>query len=257
MNDEPMKATPEQPADLDYDPYDYKIDANPHPVWRRLREEAPLYFNERHQFYALSRYQDVLDGLQDWHTFSSAAGRCSRSSSRARQPNRRTKQRWAISGSMIFSDPPGHDIARHIVNREFTPRKVGHLEGRLRKLCRAFLDQLDGRSEFDFVGDFAGRIPPMIIGDLLGVPEEDQEQLGHWVDMFMYYDPSAETGETIQGVMQFNEIRAERDDEDGRVHERSHRRTQPRASRRHAFQVARRGGRAARRLDVAASTRAR
>ena len=49
----------------------------------------------------------------------------------------------------------------------------------------------------------------MIIGDLLGVPEEDQEQLGRWVDMFMHYDPSAETGETIQGVMQFNETRAE------------------------------------------------
>jgi cytochrome P450 len=200
---------PKQPADLEYDPYDYAIDRNPHPVWKRLRDEAPLYFNERHGFYALSRYQDVLEGLQDWHTFSSARGTVLE----IIQPGPPTAPADDAAvgglGSMIFSDPPGHDIARHIVNREFTPRKVAHLEGRLRKLCHTFLDQLDGRMEFDFVGEFAGRIPPMIIGDLLGVPEEDQEQLGRWVDMFMHYDPSAETGETIQGVMQFNDIRVE------------------------------------------------
>ena len=63
-----------QPADLVYDPYDYEIDRDPHPVWRRLRDEAPLYYNEQHDFYALSRYQDVLDALLDWHTFSSARG---------------------------------------------------------------------------------------------------------------------------------------------------------------------------------------
>ena len=68
-----MTSRPEVPADLHYDPYDYDTDRNPHPVWKRLRDEAPLYFNEQHGFYALSRYQDVLDGLLDWETYSSAA----------------------------------------------------------------------------------------------------------------------------------------------------------------------------------------
>src|SRR3954469_20885695 len=185
---------PEQPADLSYDPYDYEIDANPHAVWRRLRDEAPLYFNEKHSFYAVSRYQDVLDGLQDWKTFSSARGPVLELIAPGPPPESASEPVVGNLGSMIFSDPPGHDVARRIVNREFTPRKVARLEDRLRKLCQQSLDELDGRPEFDFLGDFAGRIPPMIIGEMLGVPEADQAQMGHWVDMFMHYDPSAETG---------------------------------------------------------------
>lgn len=199
---------PDVPPDLVYDPYDYEIDANPHPTWKRLRDEAPLYFNEQHGFYALSRYQDVLDGLLDWHTYSSARGTVLE----LIDPGPMTDdERSGVSGlgSMIFSDPPGHDLARKLVNRSFTPRAVSKLEDRLRDLCHRFLDQVDGRSEFDFLGDFAAKVPPMIIGQLLGVPEEDQEELGHWVDMFMHYDPAAETGDRIQGVMQSNPIRIE------------------------------------------------
>ena len=204
----PTVTIPEVPADLHYDPYDYDTDRNPHPVWKRLRDEAPLYFNEQHGFYALSRYQDVLDGLLDWETYSSARGTVLE----IIQPGPPAESPSAMVGnlgSMIFSDPPGHDIARRIVNREFTPKKVERLEARLRRLCREAFDALDGRTEFDFLGEFAARIPPMIIGEMLGVPEEDQEQLGRWVDMFMHYDPDAETGDTIQGIMQFNDIRIE------------------------------------------------
>ncbi|HEX9681704.1 MAG TPA: cytochrome P450 [Acidimicrobiales bacterium] len=202
------KTLPDVPGDLVYDPYDYEIDENPHPTWKRLRDEAPLYYNERHGFYALSRYQDVLDGLVNWETYSSARGTVLE----LIQPGPMTEEeRAGVSGvgSMIFSDPPNHDVARKIVNRSFTPRAISRLEGRLRDLCHRFLDDVEGRDEFDFLGDFAARMPPMIIGEMLGVPEEDQEQLGHWVDMFMHYDPEAETGDTIQGVMQFNPVRLE------------------------------------------------
>jgi cytochrome P450 len=207
-----VRTVPEQPADLVYDPYDYDIDRNPHPVWRRLRDEAPLYYNDRHRFYALSRYQDVLDGLLDYHTYSSARGTVLELIQPG-PPDDEVADRHHVGinslGSMIFSDPPGHDIARRIVNREFTPRKVSRLEARLRTLCREGLDAVAARAEFDFLSDFAARIPPMMIGEMLGVPEEDQEQLGRWADMFMHYDPSAETGETIQGVMQSNPTRIE------------------------------------------------
>ena len=118
----PTITIPQVPADLHYDPYDYDTDRNPHPVWKRLRDEAPLYFNEEHGFYALSRYQDVLDGLLDWETYSSARGTVLE----IIQPGPPAESPSAMVGnlgSMIFSDPPGHDIARRIVNREFTPRK--------------------------------------------------------------------------------------------------------------------------------------
>ena len=202
-----MTALPDVPDDLVYDPYDYEIDRNPHPTWKRLRDDAPLYYNEKHDFYALSRYRDVFEGLLDWRTYSSARGTVLELIRTG--PLAEGETGWAGLGSMIFADPPNHDIARKIVNREFTVRKVSRLEDRLRELCREKFAKVDGRSEFDFVGEVAGRIPSMIIGQMLGVPAEDQEQLGEWADMFMHYDPAAETGDTIQGVMQFNPIRAE------------------------------------------------
>ena len=57
-----------------YDPYDFEIDTDPYPIWRRLREEQPLYYNERYDFYALSRFEDVEPALVDWKTYSSAKG---------------------------------------------------------------------------------------------------------------------------------------------------------------------------------------
>jgi cytochrome P450 len=199
---------PDVPADLEYDPYDYEIDRDPHHIWRRLRDEAPLYYSPRYDFYALSRYDDVVAGLLDWHTYSSARGTVIE----IIQPGPITEaEREGIGslGMMIFSDPPSHDVARKIVNRSFTPRAVDRIEGRLRQLCGSFLDPLVEEGRFDYLGDFASVVPPMIIGELLGVPEEDQRQLGHWVDQFMHYDPEAETGDTIQGAMQFNDIRLE------------------------------------------------
>ena len=61
-------------SDVYYDPYDFEIDADPYPVWRRLRDEAPLYYNEQYDFYALSRFDDVERGLVDWDTYSSGKG---------------------------------------------------------------------------------------------------------------------------------------------------------------------------------------
>lgn len=202
-----LPTRPTQPDDLVYDPYDYDIDRNPHPVWTRMRDEAPLYFNERHGFYALSRYQDVLDGLTDWRTFSSGKGTVLELIDADDEGLAKGFSSDDL-GQMIFTDPPGHDVARKVVNRSFTPRAVSHLEQRIRDLCRLALDAVDP-SGFDFLEDFAGPIPAMVIGQMLGVPEEDQRQLGRWVEMFLFYDPAAETGGEIQGVRQFNPVRME------------------------------------------------
>ena len=87
---------------LYYDPYDFEIDNDPYPVWRRLREEAPLYYNEQHDFYALSRFEDVEQGLIDWERSARAAGTCSRSSRRTSSCRR----------DILFEDPPIHDVHR-------------------------------------------------------------------------------------------------------------------------------------------------
>jgi cytochrome P450 len=194
-------------VDVSYDPYDPVVDRDPHDTWRRLRDEAPLYRNERLGFYALSRYDDVLAGLLDWETYSSGRGTLLELiDPLAPDPGN------VVEGMpMIFSDPPYHDLLRGLVSREFTPRKMGRLEGRVRELCRRELDRVAGAgsSGFDFVADFAGPIPAMVIGELLGVPAADQRDLGHWADQLMHYDPELETGDQIEGMRQLNPTRIE------------------------------------------------
>jgi len=170
------------PDPLDYDPYDYELDRDPHPVWKRLRDEAPVYYNERYDFYALSRFRDVLDASLDHGTFSSARGTVIEMMD---QP--------LTDPPMIFMDPPRHTAFRKLVSRTFTPRRISRLESRIRALCAGYLDPLVGAGEFDYLGEFGTRLPVMVISSLLGVPEEDQDQLRIWSDQTLHREPG-ETG---------------------------------------------------------------
>ena len=168
-----------------YDPYDAAIDADPHPVWKRLRDEAPLYYNEQYGFYALSRFGDVLAASLDWETYSSARSTVLEMIDTT--PGEVARDSY---GMMIFMDPPGHDELRKLVSRAFTPRRVTVLEERVKELCAEFLDPLVGCGPFDYLEEFAALIPTMVIGALLGVPKEDQNQLRIWGDAMLHYDPT-------------------------------------------------------------------
>jgi cytochrome P450 len=155
-------------SDVYFDPYDVEINADPYPTFRRLREEAPLYYNEQHDFFALSRFGDVSKALVDPKTFSSARGAILELiRANIQMP----------SGVLIFEDPPIHDIHRKLLARMFTPRKINDLEPQIRELCAASLDPLIGSGRFDFVGDLGAQMPMRVIGMLLGIPEEDQEAI--------------------------------------------------------------------------------
>lgn len=167
------------PSEIYYDPYDYAIDANPHPVWARLREESPLYYNEKLDFYALSRFQDVWDASIDHATFSSAHGTVLEVIS----------DNVNYGPMMIWLDPPDHTQLRKLVGRAFTPRRISSLEERIRQLCANYLDPLADRDRFDFVEDFGARLPVMVIGALLGLPEDQQEQVRAWTDSLLHIEP--------------------------------------------------------------------
>ena len=152
--------------DVYFDPYDVELNADPYPMFRRLREEVPLYYNEQHDFYALSRFADVDDALVDFQTFSSAKGAILEL----------IKANIDIpSGVLLLEDPPIHDIHRKLLSRMFTPRKINELESRIREFCAHSLDPLVGTGRFDFVADLGAKMPMRVIGMLLGVPEEFQE----------------------------------------------------------------------------------
>lgn len=160
-------------SDLYYDPYDVDIDRDPYPVFRRLREEAPLYYNEPHDFYAVSRYEDVERGLVDRDTFiSGKGGILELIKADIEMP----------PGVVIFEDPPTHTIHRSLLSRVFTPRKVAALEPKIRELCATCLDPFVGTDGFDFVRDLGAQMPMRVIGMLLGVPEEDQQAIRDRVD---------------------------------------------------------------------------
>lgn len=197
---------------VSWDPYDPVVDADPHDTWRRLRDEHPLYRNGRLGFYALSRYDDVLAALLDWQTYSSGRGTVLE----LIDPFAPEVEGQAEGAPMIFTDPPYHDLLRGLVSRAFTPRRITRLEERVRSLCRDRLDELVGADpaastggSFDYLDDFAGSIPAMVIGELLGIPEGDQVELGHWADQFMHYDPDLETGDEVLGIKQLNPTKVE------------------------------------------------
>lgn len=169
-------------ADVYYDPYDAGIDADPYPVWKRMRDQTPLYFNERHEFFALSRYEDVESGLLDWKTYRSGRGTVLEI----------VKENIDIPpGSILFEDPPLHDQHRSLLVRVFTPKKMSALEPLVRDYCARALDPLVGADGFDFVKDLGGPMPMRVIGYLLGIPESDQEAIRERLDAGMRLDEGA------------------------------------------------------------------
>jgi cytochrome P450 len=158
---------------VQWDPYDVDIDADPYPVFRRLREEAPLYYNEQYDFYAVSRYDDVERGLVDRDTnISGRGGILEIIKAGIEMP----------PGILIFEDPPTHTIHRALVSRLFTPRQMQTLEPKIREFCVASLDRLAGADRFDLVADFAAQMPMRVIGMLLGIPEQDQDAVREHAD---------------------------------------------------------------------------
>ena len=156
-----------------YDTYDVGINADPYPVYRRLREEAPVYYNDRHDFFAVSQFADVEKGLLDAQTYiSGKGGIIELIKADIEMP----------PGVIIFEDPPTHTIHRRLLSRAFTPRRVAELEPKIREFCALSLDPLVGSDRFDIIADLGAQMPMRVISMLLGIPESDQEAVRDHVD---------------------------------------------------------------------------
>lgn len=155
-------------VELYYDPYDPDIDDNPYPVWKRMREEEPLYYNEKYNFYALSRYEDVARELHNWETYRSGRGTTA---------DILFNNIEVPPGILLFEDPPLHDLHRRLLSRVFTPRRMLAVESLVREFCTRELDPLVGSGGFDFIADLGAMMPMRTIGYLLGIPEEHQASI--------------------------------------------------------------------------------
>ncbi len=156
-----------------WDPYRPDFWMNPYPVFRRLREETPLYYNKPYDFYAVSRFSDVESGFSNRETFSSGRG----------DVLEYIKADMEVpSGMFIWEDPPLHTVHRSVLTRVFTPRRMNELEDKIRAYCVRCLDPLVGAGRFDFITDFGADMPMRVIGMLLGIPEQDQEAIRDKLD---------------------------------------------------------------------------
>ena len=166
-------------TDIYWDPYDTEIDDNPHPIWKRMRTETPVYRNDRFDFWALSRFEDIEKASKDTATFSSTHGTVLEMMGPG----------MIGSNQMIFMDPPEHTMYRSLVSRAFTPRRMALLDVYVRDVCAELLDGLAGRLEFDYVQEFATQVPSMVISRLVGVPESEREEQRENIDTMFHIDP--------------------------------------------------------------------
>ncbi len=163
---------------LVFDPYDYAFHEDPYPIYARLRDEAPAYHNPERDIWALSRSEDVLAAFRDSDRFSSSYGV-------SIDPAVWGPEAWRTT-SFLGIDPPRHGRMRGLVSRGFTPRRVAELEPRIRELARLHLDEALSDPAFDFVADFAGRLPMDVISEMMGVPEVDRAELRRLADLMMH-----------------------------------------------------------------------
>jgi cytochrome P450 len=172
-----MTGTTLQPP-LAYSPYDYAIHEDPYPTYARLRAEAPVYRNDDLDFWALSRHRDVLAAFRDVEHFSNAYGVSLDPAAFGPDAHR--------AMSFLAMDPPSHTRLRSLVGKSFTPRRVAELEPRIRQLTIAHLESAFERGSFDFVADFAGKVPMDVISELVGVPPADRAELRRLADVVVH-----------------------------------------------------------------------
>lgn len=163
-------------ADPYYDPFDFEIDDDPYPVWKRMRDATPLYHNEKYGFYALSRYEDVARELTNWNDYRSGKGTIIEVILNGVE---------VPPGVILFEDPPIHDAHRRLLSGVFTPRRMAAVEPLAREFCRRALEPLSGADTFDFIADLGAWMPMRTIGYLLGIPEDRQVAIRQRTDRLL------------------------------------------------------------------------
>jgi cytochrome P450 len=161
-----------------FDPYDYAIQDDPYPVYAWLRENAPLYHNAEHDFWALSRHADVTAAFRAEGVYSNSMGVSLDPSSWGRHAR--------DVMSFLAMDPPDQTRLRALVSRGFTPRRVAELEAQIRRISHEHLDALALDEPFDFIDGFAGRVPMDVISEMVGVPPADRAELRRLADLLVH-----------------------------------------------------------------------
>lgn len=174
---------------MEFDPYSEDYWNGAYDTYRMLRDEAPLYRNDRRNFWALSRYVDVHEAFRDFKTFVSGQGIM------LDQLNTDGfNSEESFPGFVIGTDPPTHTELRGLVNRSFSARSVELMEEAVRKIVRHHLERLEGEREFELCAEFANRVPADVLYNLMGVPEADRDRVYAYNEDFNDVGEPGDTG---------------------------------------------------------------
>jgi len=152
---------------------DGRFYVDPDETFDWLRAHAPVYWDAVSKLWGVTRHQDIMFVSKNMPLFCSGGHTEKISSSRPYSPP---------IPSMINMDDPVHKRRRNLVNRGFTPRMVSMQEPKIRRICGELIDTVAEKGECDFVRDIAAPLPLIVIGDMLGVKEEDRDDLLRWSD---------------------------------------------------------------------------
>ena len=178
-----------------YDPTDPTFAARSHEVYRELRDGHPVYADPGGRFHALSRFEDVWAATTDWETFSNTG----------KLEHQYTKV------TMNSLDPPRHTQMRALISRGFTPRRVADLDPTIRAIARELLDAVVSAGRFDAIADYAALLPPMVMGKLIGIPDELVPVCRALTDEFMHHtDPSDARAPATKAYEIFSELLEQR-----------------------------------------------
>src|SRR6202044_3053908 len=167
----------EDGSPMEFDPYSDSFFDDPYETYRWMRDEAPVYYSERWDFYALTRHEDVVAAHRDWETFSSSYG----------VPLDALSMRHQFDTNMlIIMDPPEHERLRKLVRQVFTKAAIANLEPLVVQVVTEYVETLKDRQNFDVVADFAALFPVEIISSMLGVPAGERQQIRLWTDGFLH-----------------------------------------------------------------------
>lgn len=139
-----------------YDGHSPDLQASLYDVYRAMRDEHPVYRDERHRQYVITRYEDVTAVLQDTETFSNAG----------------VAESKLLMPMIVYMDGTRHRSMRALLSRVFTPNRVAALESKIRASARCLLDTSARESRCNFMRSFASQLPSIVICDLIGIPED-------------------------------------------------------------------------------------
>jgi cytochrome P450 len=168
---------------------------NPYPLFQRMRESNPVYWDEKYQAWIVTAYEQAIMILRD-DRFSSQHSLTKDSSLSEQQFQRVAPIFSTISRQINLLDPPTHTRLRRLINKAFTPAKVETMRPFIQQLVDQILDSLQEQEHINIVNDFAFPLPTTVIAQLMGVPTKDQRQFVAWTKAFaLMLDGSPRTTE--------------------------------------------------------------